>query len=56
VGGAESFFPFLCGENRWGWWLTEEAHQSLDVLRCRCQKELLANDFMRRKRKRRSPI
>src|SRR5579863_683911 len=31
------------GENRCGW-LTEEAHQSLDVLSYRCQEELLAHE------------
>jgi len=45
VGAAEFFFLFLGGEDqRWGW-RAEEAHQSLDVLRSRCQKELLPNEF-----------
>ena len=44
VGGTESFLSsFLSGENRWGWWLVEEAHQPLNVLsHCR-QEELLAH-------------
>ncbi len=45
VGTAEFFFSFLGGEDqRWGW-RAEEAHQSLDVLRSRCQEELLPNEF-----------
>ena len=42
---AEFFFSFLGGEDqRWGW-RAEEAHQSLDVLRSRRQKELLPNEL-----------
>ena len=45
VGAAEFLFSFLGGEDqRWAW-RAEEAHQSLDVLRRRCQKELLANEL-----------
>ena len=45
VGAAEFFFSFLGGEDqRWGW-RAEEAHQSLDVLRSRRQKELLPNEL-----------
>ena len=45
VGAAEFFFSFLGGEDqRWGW-RAEEAHQLLDVLRSRRQKELLPNEL-----------
>jgi hypothetical protein len=45
VDTAEFFFLFLGGDSQRGGWLAEEAHQSLDVLRSRCQEELLAGEF-----------
>jgi len=42
---AEFFFSFLGGDRQRCCWLAEEAHQSLDVLRSRCQEELLADEF-----------
>jgi len=41
---------------RWPWSLAEEANEPFDILRSRCQEELLAKNFNLRKRKRRSPI
>jgi hypothetical protein len=40
-----SWFSFLGGDSQRCRWLAEEAHQSLDVLRSRCQEELLADEF-----------
>jgi hypothetical protein len=40
-----SWFSFLGGDSQRCCWLAEEAHQSLDVLRSRCQEELLADEF-----------
>jgi hypothetical protein len=45
VDTAEFFFLFLGGDSQPYCWLAEEAHQSLDVLRSRCQEELLADEF-----------
>ena len=54
VGAAVFFFSFLGGEDqRWDW-RAEEAHQSLDVLRSRCQEDCSRTNFIRRKR--RNPI
>jgi hypothetical protein len=38
-------FGFLSGESQWWCRWAEEANQSLDILRCRCQEELLPNEF-----------
>ena len=45
VDTAELFFLFLGCDSQPCCWLAEEAHQSLDVLRSRCQEELLADEF-----------
>ena len=43
-GSDEFFFLFLSGDWQWHCRFAEEAHQSLDILRSRGQKELLSNE------------
>ena len=44
-GVAEFSFCFLVADRQWCGWLDEEAHQALDILRSRCEEELLANEL-----------